>query len=360
MRLKDSTTWVTQTIDDPSGGPAITYWICADWQGYNERHTINSSIIKAQFLVPFNRRFAFRNAALGYVKSLNCPVSTPAKLERVTPLAYPFSDNQKYLVDLSKEGEILSGANWDGGNSGRPLGVDALNTGDATVKGWPGFPDETGLPARIKYGAIFATLPYNVLTEAQMTTGSFNEQARNVVRSMSSYTKERIVPNYQLELATTPIQLVPEAGFVPFTEYELKWTWVGVPLEYVPYTAISQAAGCINDAAFGYVEEYPLFPATVPATTYGKYPKGCLLFKGPIGEMVPYRGPNDQLLVDIPYKFTWQPADGGEDGQLKIPLGYSGLWAKVRKRGTVASPVYLKKYYDFSKLFKPQCPAALA
>lgn len=345
MRLPDISTWTPSYLFTPEG--RIRYWVLCDWSNYSERYAQKASSITVEIAVEVNQRNKFRKYALGFSGSGSCNGNL---ITRFTPLRYPYPGHAKYLVDMESSGDILGGMGIDG----KPYAWEAEDT-ILESYGWPRWPERTGMLPRIKYKCVFSTLPYLVVDQASMSGYSYKEHARYVIRRMTSFSKERELPGYQFETDEASPVNIPQNGFVPYSEYELDWTWVGVPVEYVPWDAISELTGYINEAPFGYCDEYPKIGTSLPSTSYGKYRTGCVQFRGTSGGMDPYLGNNAEWLIDIPYKFHWQPADGGNDGQLKIPRGFRGEWVKVRQRGSGASPVYTKKKGDFERLFKPTC-----
>ncbi len=91
------------------------------------------------------------------------------------------------------------------------------------------------------------------------------------------------------------------------------------------------------------------------AFTWGKYKKGDILFLGLERDLIPYRGPNAEWLVDLHYVLRFQPGDGTGDGHNKVPRNGGG-WSPVRVRDTnPPQPLYLGA--DLRKLFVPEPPA---
>lgn len=335
--LLDQFTWTPSSLSTPEG--PITYWQLSDLRQYTEKFARDGNLTRTLLAVAWADATNFKWYALGFSDHR----SGATYFERYTPLLCPYTESQ-YLVQLEKA-EIHVGLD--------PTGNPIFAAPDPDAENWftlpptlPGqSPGETrGFPPRIIYHATFGNLPYKVVDQDTFrNTGALNEQRRFVIKRRRVNARERKIPGWTFEtddVAATPI---PEVGFVPYYDYQFTWTWVGIPEDDVPDTAIANCLVKINNAPFGYKRD----------GTYGKYQTGDLLFEGLASEITPYRGPNSEWLVDLPYVFRYQPADGAGNGMLKVPRN-DGTWIKARARGTAGSPKYMFFPANFEALFQPE------
>lgn len=343
LDLNDPNTWVFNTLDSPSG--PIPYWVLADLEAYHEEFVDNANLTRTLIAVPWNKRQLFRRYALGFATHISSPITY---FNRVTPLPNPYQPNQ-FLVSLKKV-RIHAGTAQAAPHTPKFHETDSL-----TTKGWFNLPTESnGIPPRIIYDAVFACPPYDIVDQTTFQENGYKETIRYVIREQEMRPRERKVPSFGFETddgAATPI---PEVGFIPFVDYEFTLTWCRIPLNRVPHTAIETRLLTRNNAVF----DYPLDKSTTTnyrqvGGTYGRFRVGDVVFMGLASKLRPYRGPHGEWLMDLPYIFRFQPADGTGDGMIKIPRN-NNTWVKVRERGSVASPKYLYVAADHEALFQPE------
>lgn len=320
--ILDPSTWVTCTLDTPYG--PIIYWVLPDLEAYQEQWMIDANQTQVLMAVRWDESGLFKRYALGFT-----PLSpTTARLNRFIPLQNEFAHTQ-YLVSLTK---VLIHSGVDANGEPQYVGVDAL------LGNWFGFPPQDpngGMQARIVYKGLFACPPYDIIEQSLFADTGYYELRRYVVRDDTINPRERRIPSYGFETDDSARQVVPEVGFIPYYDYEFTRTWMRVPYDNIPWDAIASCVLKINNAVFDYKSMYRT--GENPGTVWGKYRKGCVLFKGLGGRVRPYRGTNGEWLADLPYIFTFQPADGTDDGMLKIPRN-DGSWVKVRARQSGLTP----------------------
>jgi len=337
LDLLDSSTWLASVLDTPNG--PVTYWQLADLDAYYEKNERDGNLATTLIAVPWADRVTWKKYALGTAKAV-----TNGYLDRWTPLPWPYSDaGDLYLTSVDKIKVHVGNA-----ATSSPRGEALFHRTDPMRKNWFTLPTQTGLPPRIVYRATFGNYPYRIVDQDAFRAGTTNELRRNVIRERESRPRERKIPSMGFETDEVSPVVIPEVGFVPYVDYEFTYTWVGVPEDDVPWTAIGNHTLKINENAFDIKKD----------GTFGKYKKGDILFCGLAGKIRPYRGPDHSWLIDLPYVFRWQPADGVEtggrsDGMLKVPRN-NGTWIKIRERGSVASPKYLYGRADLDTLFQPE------
>lgn len=360
--ILDDTTWATSILFTP-GGP-IRYWVLADLDGYYEQYATDNTLTKVQIAVDWYYALVFKWYALGFAEGvfdfeLVAPGVAPpptgqAYLNRFTPLPNPLNYKQ-YLTDLKKV-KILPGVQGAVTGFSASVGTPLPAVNNPVVNNWPDFPrpvnttGKSGMPPRIVYDATFSMLAYDVVPQAQFVTTDRREGRRFVVRTEKGSPRERKQPSAGYARDDTGT-VIPEVGFIPYYDEAHVVTWVGVPWELVPRTAMRQSYLTINNAAFE-------FKST---GQWGRFPEGTVRFDGLAREITPYRNAAGQRVVDLPYLFTHQPGDptavgGDTNTHWKIPMGTS--WVLIHRRGAAGPPyadadrLYLKS--NFEKLFQPE------
>lgn len=341
LNLLDPATWQASTLLTAEG--PIRYWVLADWEAYYEQYEDVNNLTRVLIAVAWEDALLFKEYALGFAER----VGTSTYFQRYTPLACAYQDSQ-YLTSLKKV-KIHAGVDAP---SGLPVYHLPLVLG--TADGWPFLPPTSGLPPRIVYDATFTIPPFDILDQSAFeASAGRRELLRYVTREQQVNPRERKVPSYAFE-TYNPAALaaagtvIPEVGFTPFYSTELYYTWRKIPVDWVPGVAIAKCLNRINSAVFDYA----------PDGSYGRFLKGVLLFKGLANRITPYRGPNAEWLVDLPYVFDYQPGDNVEDTWNRVPRN-DGTWAPIRVRdsgtGLPGAPALQKLYLseDFEKLFQP-------
>lgn len=347
LNVNDPNSWVYNTLNTPQG--PIKYWVLADLDAYYEEFADNANLTRTLIAVEWNKRNIFRKYALGFPESKG---TNQDRFRRYTPLPNPYQANQ-YLIALKKHSIHVGAA------QAAPHGPLWHQHDTGTPNGWFFLPAESnGMPPRIVYDAVFACPPYDIVTDDDMAAnlGGLKELARFVIREKEMRARERKTPSFGYETDDAAATPIPEVGFLPFVDYEFTYTWCRVPLRWIPETAIANCSLKINDTTFDYKARDDRADP-FEAWQEGRYRAGDILFKGLIGKIRPYRDPHGHFLVDLPYLFSWQPADGTGDGQLKIPTTTatsSTRWVKVRERGSSASPKYLYATANLNSLFRPE------
>lgn len=337
LDLNDKTTWTPATLETPDGG--VDYYVLnPDKNNWYEQYGADENLTRCRIKVAWGDALKFKKYALGtteYAPGLTY-------FTRYGPLAHPTQEGQ-YLESL-KSVEILPGLKAPGSSQAfAPAEPNEL------LENWPDFPNTAPyLRAMIVYEAVFRTLSYDVQNQDDFRAAGSNELTRFVRRYQRVNTRERKLPGYAVEYDQAgPAVYVQEAGFVPFFDYTLYRVWYRVPEERVPWSAIENCIGKINDALFD----------VVPKTgALGRYRIGDVMFSGLAGgrDIIPYRGPSGEWLVDVPYTFRFQPADGLGDGMLKIPTTAANTWKKIRVRGTSGSPQPIYGSANLDTLFQPE------
>lgn len=352
----DPETWATSTLYTAVG--PIRYWVLADLDEYYEQYAVDASLTKVQIAVAWEDVIDFKWYALGFAE----PAGSGSGIDylwRNTPLKHPTQENQ-YLIDLKKrkvipglEGLLPRKVPPEGPGGVPPGGPEKFTIGrmspaaaDATIDNWFNLDSWPGsMPARVVFDATFGMLPYEVVDQDTFNdTLDATELVRFVTRTFKDNPREFKHPTYQFETDEATPVVVPEVGFRPFSDETHNITWHGVPWELVPWTAIKACKLRVNDAAFDYNFD----------GSWGKFNAGCLKFEGTSREIAPYHNAAGQRVTDLPYVFTHQPADGGDDGHQKLPRGYENEWKKIRVRGSSASPKYPYATADFLTLFAPE------
>jgi hypothetical protein len=336
LNLNDPATWLPSTLYTPEG--PIRYWVLADWEGYFEQYEDVNNLTRVLIAVSWHDAAVFKQYALGFAHR----VGTATYFERYTPLPCPYQDAQ-YLKSL-KKARIHAGANANSGTA-------VYHTPSTLFDNWPTFPETNGVPPRIIYDATFTCPDYEVVDQdAFVAVADRRELRRYVTREQQINPRERKVPSFGFETydAANPATMVgalvvpiPEVGFVPDYVVELYYTWRRVPVDYVPGAAIANCLNKINNAAFDYL----------PGGAYGRFLTGTLLFRGPANRITPYRGPNAEWLVDLPYVFSYCPGNGLA-GSWNTIARNDGSFAPIRVRGT-NPPQPLYQVADFEPLFRP-------
>jgi hypothetical protein len=342
MNLLDPTTWQTSVLNTPEG--PIQYWVLADWDAYFEQFEDVNNLTRVLIAVDWNLAGAFKSYALGFADR----IGAATYFERYTPLTVPWAEGQ-FLTSL-KKARIHAGAEVLSGPTGRPV----YHTPDPLLDNWPALTsvNASGIPPRIVYDATFTCPVYDILNQTAFLATDQKELRRYVTREQQVTPRERKVPSAGFETydpanpaTMTAPAVVPilEVGFVPFYTTEFHYTWRKVPVDWVPGAAIGACLNRVNAAVFD----------ILPGGGYGRFPIGTLLFKGLANKLVPYRGPNAEWLVDLPYVFDYQPGDGtGAANTWNTLPRNDGTWAPVRVRGT-NPPKPLYQSADFEPLFQP-------
>lgn len=328
LDLLDDSTWEASTLHTPEG--PVTYWVLADWDSFYEQYEDVNNLTRHLIAVSWFDALIFKTYAIGITDR----VGSATYFERYTPLQLPNNDGQ-YLTSLKKK-KVHAGTDT--------FGNPKLHVADPLLGNWPSWDQSgfsTAVPPRIIYEAVFTCPDYEIVTQdALIASGDPRELKRYVTREQQITPKERKVPSFGFEtVEATPVP-IPEVGFVPFYSVELYYTWRKVPVEYVPGVAIANCLNKINNAAFDYATD----------GTFTRFQTGTLMFKGFANRLTPYRGPNAEWLVDLPYVFDFQPGDGGSNTWNKVPRN-DGSWIQIRVRDTAADPLYHSA--NFAPLFQP-------
>ncbi len=339
LSLTNPSTWTTSSM--PTAAGPVRYWVLADWEAYFEQYEDKNNVTRVLLAVDWNHADVFKKFALGFTDTVKPPPGE-RRLFRHTPLACPYQDGQ-HLVSLKKH-SVTAGVKADG--------TPAYHSPNAMADNWPTFQDTTGMPPRIVYDATFACLPYDVVTEDEFAALSArSEMLRYVRRTRQVNPRERKFPTASYEQIGDPRKIALEVGFLPFYDYQIELTWCKVPVNLVPEKGIADCLLRVNDFPFDFPQDAS--GRRMVSGAYGTYKRGDILFKGLANQIEPYRGPNGEWLVDLPYIFSFQPGDGAGDGQQKVPIG-SSRWEKIREKGTVPpNEKFLYQYADLHVLFEP-------
>lgn len=324
LNVTDSSTWEASTLVTPEG--SVTYWVLADLDAYQETYVTDGNMTRVPIAVAWQDAELFKKYALGYATSAGGVLTY---LVRFTPLPCPFQVNQ-YLSDLRKR-VIHVGVS--------STGVPAYAEPDALNDNWFTLPETNGMPPRVVYDATFTCPPYDVIDQTTFVASAYNELKRFVTRERQVNPRERKVPSAGFETAVgavgsgTPIL---EVGFAPYVTYDFTYTWHQVPYNLIPDTAIANCLLKVNNATFDY--QAGNTDTRMVGDTYGKFQIGDILFKGLASNIRPYRTANGTWAADLPYVFSYQPADGSGGGWNKVPRN-DGTWVAVRDR-TTGAPLY--------------------
>jgi hypothetical protein len=336
---------VASSLLTPEG--RIPYWVLFD-DGYYTQAENNGAMTRAMVAVFWEDVNTFIKYGLGFTR---LEPGGDSRLSRVLPYKCPQRTDQ-YLASVKKNRMHAGPVNGAQFGINQPFGPwhypDPLNTNWFSLA-------KTG--GRIIFEAIFQNLRYDVLEDAQLPDSTPGcEMARFVHRRERVLPRERKVPSAGYETdptdpnsggVATPIL---EVGFVPYADYELTYTWVGIPWELRPQKAIADCLLKVNN----YLWDYKWVPNPtdgVRRPVWGRYQKGDILFMGLASDLEPYRGPSAEWLCDIPYVFRYQPADGKGDGHNRVPRN-NGTWCRIRSRDDAHAPLYQSA--DLAKLFVPE------
>jgi hypothetical protein len=337
LTVTDSSTWEASKLLTPEG--EITYWVSADQESYYEQYEDDNNLTRIQIAVAWGDATTFKRYALGFAEY----VPGMTYFQRYIPLRNPYlSEESQYLTSLRKVGRLMPGV--------ENTGTVSWHFADPVINNWPNYAAvNAGMPPRIVYEGVFSNLAWDVLDQTAFAAASSLEIRRNVVRTKSIYPRERKVPAMAFEVTVGASTFtVPEVGFIPYYDYRLRYLWTRVPRDRVPDTAIANCLLKANSAAFDWN------PVT---NTYGKFLEGDLVFTGLFQDIKPYRGTNGEWLVDVPYEFRYQPADGTGDGMLKVPFWSETAgqtWVMPFVRGSGSSKKYLYSKTSFETLFQPE------
>jgi len=311
-------------------GAEIKYWVKFP-ENYSEEFTNNAgNSTVARIYIPWEESASFKIEAMGYTIG----ESGEDRFNRTTPMRCPYTTKQ-YLQSMRLTGLYTSQDQLAAAAEASPDPVLLPFARDPVFGDWP-------TAGWAEYELIFQTLPYPVLSDSELTTGSgvIPELARYVRKTRRTVVQERRLPSLGFETCEVSSTVIQEVGFVPYTTEEIIYTLYQVPLALVPDTAISNCGACVND------------------TTFDGKAAGTMLFKGLAAPIDPYGGPSGELYVNLMYNFgynaqTWY----------KYPVGVDGSGNTVYKRirkykpgvdvGTTndGEPMYGKA--DFAGLFKP-------
>lgn len=329
-----STATLTVGDDAPLG---IPYWVRAP-QGYAEQWETDANQVSATLIVNWEDSADFLEAVQGFTRAV--PGNT-SYFQRQLPLLCPLTNNLYALSMRSSQMGTDGGATW---------------LPDPDKDNWP-------LADSIAYATIFGNRPYEVLPDSAVNTLPIPELARYVQRRRRFVPRERGISGsgYEVVVPGDKTQSISdERQFTPFYEFEFLYTWFQVPMESIPWSAITRCVGRVNRVAF---DDGGL---GVPP---GGFPVGTCLFKGTAGDLIPYRQPNETWSVDIPYLFAYQPGSGVYDADYKkngwntLPNA-SGGWYQIRTSAVIDGahqPLYFTPLdssggtytQDFSGLFRP-------
>jgi hypothetical protein len=239
---------------------------------------------------------------------------TGVYLQRYLPYKNPSTETQ-YLVELTT---AQNGA------------VDV----DPTLDNWPIF-------SWLVYNADFSTLPFDVKSESEMpvlSDGTPNELARYVIRRPAFTSRERKIPQFQLETDESTPNPIPESGWIPDVTSDWLYTWVEVPWDAIPFDSIADTLGKINNATFDTV------------TPRGRnMAQGTVLLAGVQGLDQPYIGPDGGMYGDITYLLRQRKL--GWNNYVRLDDGGALTTVAWRYRGKPGVRPY--KETDFQVLFKP-------
>jgi hypothetical protein len=268
---------------------------------------------------------AFTQYALGFTEGT---VGAPS-FDRNPPLICPYAENNnQYLTSLV----AVDTGNFNA--NGTLTGTEFER--DPAADNWP----RSGW---IRYQATFVSLNWTAppLTNAELAAlpvraDGIIELGRYITKTRRTIPKERRVPGYTFITYDSSQTGVPEVPFFAIYEEEIVYTLKEVPFNMYPSKAIADNLILINHDVFDGAAA------------------GTMLFKGVVGEMQPYVGPNGALYFDIPYLFGYR-----KDTWNKLPVGFDAAggpaFKTVRQQG--AAPNTKRPYKTstaFGNLFKPR------
>jgi len=327
--------WLTPPNNPPSG------W--QEMDGYQEEFGIDASRATRLFVGPWITRYDFVQWALGWTFSIPSATNPgQGQLVRLLPAQHPefpwlFAMHVKLVKGLGAwTNNPYVGAQDECGNVATdPVTGYAVNPIPMICY----FDEATGLDTHsCLYAVDYEAVDYEIRDTSYLPNG---EMSRWVTKSFTFSSKALSVPSNRLQFAdgSGPI---PEPGIQILGSQEWTYLWRQVP--DVPWSAIQNSVGGVNNAPFDGDPGWPSFPT------------GTMLCLSP--ETIRHRGPTGRIVWDVAYKFLYfDPNPGGPSGHNYFPKisGSTLTWVLGTMDGTTTGQT-LYPSVDLTKLFVPPAP----
>jgi len=301
-----------------SGGIPFEYL----YEDYTEQNIDKASNYTIKARVAWEDAADFLTDVLGYTDNSNAAVGATF-FRRVPPLVFPASSTL-----YCDEATLVS---YPSSNAA------GVNVPDPYFEGL--FQSDWAI-----YKLIFTRKPYRIDTDDNVEGLNTPELARYTMRSMRPSIRERTINTPGgLEVVATG-QKIPTTAFVIDAEEKYIYTLCQVPVDLIPWDAISSCYGRINSSTLTDNTYSDLF---VNGFTFAVH---SLRLDGIASELMPYQGPNGVWYVDIPYMFSFRSA--GTWRKLPDP-GNAGANVEVKFSG-ITPTKYLYDEANFRLLFMPR------
>lgn len=239
--------------------------------------------------------------------------------------------------------------------------ISSLFCTDATLLSYPSSSKAGANQANVIGGALFESdwaiyrltftrLPYFVVNNADI--------ASPPIASMPPETQRYLVPVFRpraREFTVNSYALKPEGeadtkaiktpAFIMDREQDLFTTLLEIPADKMPWTAIDDCLGKINNADI-------TLPTSIDPSgiySYRTFARDTLLFRGLANELSQYQGASGYWYYDAPYFMTYRP-----NGWRKLPNPTGdGSYVTMVRIGIIPTK-YMYDEADFSLLYKPE------
>jgi hypothetical protein len=301
-------------------GQNFDYWDKADASDYSEeaRHGEGLRIVRPM-IGPWSQYRDFRNWALGYSIAVPNPNGSGGLIQRTIPAQHPKEpgawcvacrlrrgigaavlDPQCFVLD--NNGNLIVGPIFDP-ITGTPITNSLTNaaykTGVPCDLPFVFFAENRGgtfFDGQAEVELTYATLPYEIRTDAATYANPLGELSRYVERTEMYAVQAQSVPSqipfiFNDPAAPSDIQnkIVPGNPFLIIPTKQLMYRWIDVPV--VPESAINTCVGTVNAKPFD-------------GGAYTIYPPGTLLMQAPVKKRM--QTAVGAIVWEITYRFDYR------------------------------------------------------
>lgn len=325
---------------------------------YHETFARDNNLFVAHLAVAWEDVQDFRGELLGLTEW----TGAANFFKRTLPLKCPYTAGayaqSMEMIDYGRRAELARTWEFDTTAEGVNIlnGVDPGNTLPAVYDD-SDFDDWMTTDTAI-YKVTFGRVPHDLVTDEDIQgtvgTGAGCELTRYVVRQRATNVRELRIPDFNFKPSGST-DVIRVNGFIPSVETEYTYTWVQVPFDKVPVTAIGKLRLRVNESVWDNYTK--VLPNGTYYTTDGHRAE-TMLFIDASGIDVPYQGADGALYCDVKYHFRKKEHYGQIEGGSVDWVGHNyflnakGNWYKPINRQT-SGPVYATSA-DFNTLFVPE------
>jgi hypothetical protein len=199
------------------------------------------------------------------------------------------------------------------------------------------------------YQLTFTRLRYFVVDLAGISNPPIastpKEAQRYVIPIFRPRAREFTVNSYQLVIEDDPTVFIKSPAFVMDREQDIFLSWIQIPADCVPWTAIDASLGTSNSADI----TLPIARSPDGIYTYRTFAQDTLLFRGLANELSQYQSASGYWFYDLPYYFTYRP-----NGWRKLPRPNGDGTFKTVIYKFISPTKYLYNQTAFANLFTPE------